>query len=168
MNSVSDVQSLLRTLEGLVPLFDIEFDPKDPDLESLVPLTGSQRRQINAWKTMLAVPFASGISKTRKYIRQSASRFALQVKKTAGRETSFLCILVYSISGLPKINYPKFYNMLREWSHETTFPKLLEKVASEFWGSSSQGTPRGEDRTPEYPDTGSVPSEDITVDSCTA
>ncbi|WEW60078.1 hypothetical protein PRK78_005562 [Emydomyces testavorans] len=129
MNSATDAATFLRKLEKFIPL----FEGGDPD-----PLSFRQKRQFHAWKALLDSNPTSGNSKSRVHARKKARNFALKVIDTAGRETLLLCILVYSISGLPKITFQRFYLELKKWSQRACFPELLVEQASKLWNQSDQ------------------------------
>jgi hypothetical protein len=171
MKTLSDAQSLLQRLEGLIQLFPSEdSDSENPDFEGSDEfdfLSASKKRQVVAWKTLLTNHHTGGKSRTAQHVRMTARTFALKVKEVAGPVTSFLCILEYSITGLPKIEYHRLYHELRVWSLRTPFPKLLKKAATKFWGSSHQAKSLGKNGPPGPPDTETAPSKDMEAELTT-
>ncbi|CEL07118.1 hypothetical protein ASPCAL10281 [Aspergillus calidoustus] len=170
MKSPSDAQSLLQRLERRIPFFASEdSDSENLDFEGseeLDFLTASKKRQVVAWKTLLT-NHTTGKSRTNQHVRMTARKFALKVKEVAGPVTSFLCILEYSITGLPKIEYYGLYHELKAWSRRTPFPKLLKEAATKFWGSSNQVKSLGKNGPPGPPDTETAPSKDIEAELTT-
>jgi hypothetical protein len=171
MKSLSDAQSLLRRLEGLIPFFvSDDSDSENPNLEGseeLDFLSASKKRQVVAWKTLLTNHASESKSRTNQHVRMTARKFALKVKEVAGPVTSFLCILEYSITGLPKIEYYGLYHELKVWSQRTPFPKLLKEAATKFWGSSNQVKSLGKNGPPGPPDTETAPTKDMDAELTT-
>lgn len=147
MESARDAANFRQKLEKLLPL----FEGGDPD-----PLSFRQKRQFEAWKALLNSGPADGNSRTRAHRRKKARSYALKVNETAGRETLLLCILVYSISGLPKIVFPRFYRELREWSQRVQFPEPLVDQASKLWDEPGQQILLQRGSSPQPPDTGNT------------
>lgn len=131
MNTVNDFTSLCARLEQLVLL----FGSGDPD-----PLSATQKKQLNAWRSLLNSSEPTGNSRTQVHVRTAARSFALKIHRTAGDETLFLCIVKYAISSVPKINYPTFYADLKKWSETMHFPESLRKFASSLWNKSDNRT----------------------------
>lgn len=155
MDSANDVANFLHKLEGLILI----FESVDPD-----PLSLRQRNRLGAWVALLRSGSPGGKSRTSKHVRRNAVNFASKIINVANSETLFLCLLVYSISGLPKITHVNFYGKLKLWSRQRRFPQRLSDEASKLWdeASLSRFVSPGDDRR-EHEDTN--PSRNARVDA---
>ncbi|PYH99194.1 hypothetical protein BO71DRAFT_235074 [Aspergillus ellipticus CBS 707.79] len=137
MDSAQKTTDFLRRLEQVL----LTFGSRDP-----APLNYLQSQRLQKWKALLSGPTLAK-SRTQKHIQRYARQFASKIFKIAGRETLYLCMTEYSVSGLPKIKYSGFYSAIEEWGQSVRFPELLTKKTSEFWETID--ILRGEVRAPE-------------------